>query len=82
MTRLLIFLATIAAAYHLRRAYRTLRGQLLCIESLCDEAIGRLTVLTAEHSGGYESERFARIPAGAREKLETARAGASDPRLN
>lgn len=58
------------------------RGRLAVIDDRANEAVGRLTVLTAEHAGGYESDTFARVSAGGREQLETATTGLESWRFN
>lgn len=82
MTRLLFAILAGIAAFALRRAYLMLQGHLFVIEESVDEAVARMRALTVQSADTYESTHFARVSAGARERLEAATAGASDPRLN
>jgi hypothetical protein len=72
----------LGAAAVLRRAYADLRARLTVIECAVDEAVGRLTVLTAEHAGGYESESFARVSPAGRERIEAATIGLEAAKWN
>lgn len=78
MSRLLILLA-LALGY---RALLEVRGRLMCIESTVDEAVARLSALTADSAGGYETETFAAVGTAGRERIEAAQFGLEGAKWN